>query len=209
LFRLVGTNMGGIPLSQLAMPQAAADAGAMTLADVVGVQAPYPQRVLADAKKKYQFLNQYNPLVSVGSGDGYAETWPADEEGDSSYPRPKDFPIGRVGVQIFKPDHFGADDLAAEFLHIDPYANQTRDQLLKSMTPDQIGRLKSSSKDYSYTMQRGEGDQRATQNAIDSALRGYTTGQWPVDANQAMGYTPQQVQMLESLKSYMATGKRK
>jgi hypothetical protein len=167
----------------------------------------YPDVTLRDAVKQYPFIDQYNPLISVGSGEGYAETWPADEAGDASYPRPKEFPMGRVGVQVFKPEKFTASDLAAEFLHVDPKANAARDALRKSMTPEQLQRLKRESADYSESIRMGQPEDRAVQNAIDSALRGYTTDQWPKEANEKMGYSAKQRQILDGLKRYMVTGK--
>lgn len=196
--------------------QARRDAALQALRDGTGspaaapVQQPdYRQSILADATKQYPFISQYNPIVTVGQGnDAYAETWAADEPGDQSYPRPKDIPLGRFGVQVFKPEAFRPADLAAEFLHVDPIANETRDRLLKSMTPAQIQKLKQASNDYAESIKLKLGEQRAIQNAVDSALRGYTTGQWPDEANAQMQYTPAQKQMLDGLRGYMTTGQR-
>lgn len=165
--------------------------------------------LLKDAEKTYPFIKQYSPLLSLGRGDGYAETWPATEEGDPSYPRPAEFPIGRTGVQVFRPDAFGPSDLAAEFLHVDPLANQTRSQLLQSLTAQQLDQLKRSSADYTETIRMGEPESKALSNAADSAMRGYTVGQWPAEANAAMGYSPDQKAMLDALKSYMTYGRPK
>ena len=156
----------------------------------------------------YPFIQQYNPLVSVGAGEGYAETWPQNEPGAPDVPRPKEFPMSRAGVQVFRPNDFGPHDLAAEFLHIDPFANETRDRLRASMTPAQIENLKNSAGDYHATLKSGGSEDRAIQNSIDSALRGYTVGQWPAEANASMGYNSDQLGMLDALKNYMQTGKR-
>ena len=37
-------------------------------------------------------------------------------------------------------------------------------------------------------------------------MRGYTVGQWPEEINKALAYSPQQLKVLDSLKSYMSTG---
>jgi hypothetical protein len=171
---------------------------------------PYIASLIAKATKDYPFINQHNPFVFMGNDPtrDYAETWPSDEEGTPDRPRPKELPAGRVGVQVFRPNDFGPNDLAAEFLHIDPVANETRASLRASLTPAQIERLKYTSRDYQSTLDRGENEDRAIQNAIDSALRGYTVGQWPAEANTAMGYSPQQLHLLENLKRYMRTGKK-
>lgn len=162
--------------------------------------------LLQAASSRYPFLTKYKPLVSYGSGEGYAETWPIGEEGDEKYKRPQEFPLDRVGVQVFKPDKFGPSDLAAEFLHVDPRANEARSMLLSSLTPQQIIALKRNSGDYAESIRMGLPENRALQNAVDSALRGYTIGQWPEEANRSMGYTPSQMQVLNNLKSYMETG---
>ena len=168
---------------------------------------PYATRLLADATARYPFVKFHNPMVTIGTGqDDYAETWPTGETGDKQYPRPANFPIDRIGIQVFRPQAFGANDLAAEMLHIDPYANSTRDMLMRSLTPGQVATLKKQSGDYRQSVDMGLGEDKAMSNAIDSAMRGYTVGQWPQSANDAMQYNPQQRQMLDSLKSYMTTG---
>ena len=171
---------------------------------------PYISSLISRAAKEYPFITQHNPFVFMGNDPSrdYAETWPADEEGTPDRPRPKELPAGRIGVQVFRPTDFGPSDLAAEFLHVDPVANETRTSLRASLTPAQIEQLKHASRDYQSTIDRGESEDRAVQNATDSALRGYTVGQWPAEANASMGYSPAQLQMLENLKRYMRTGKK-
>jgi hypothetical protein len=171
---------------------------------------PYIAALLAKATKDYPFITQHNPLVFMGSDPSrdYAETWPSDEEGTPDRPRPRNLPVGRVGIQVFRPNDFSASDMAAELLHVDPVANTTREGMLKLLTPQQIERLKANSLDYKSTIDRGESKQRALQNAMDSALRGYAMNQWPEEANQSMGYTPEQRKMLDILRAYVTTGRR-
>ena len=167
--------------------------------------------LLSDAEKRYPFIKQYNPVVTMspnqGGGD-YAETWFQGDTGDKSRPRPSAIPLNRVGIEVYRPDQFGATDLAAEFLHVDPFANQTRRALLQSLSPQQINTLKHAAGDYADTLKYGGTHQKALENAVDSAMRGYTVGQWPDSANAEMKYTPQQLQMLNALRDYMQTGKR-
>lgn len=180
---------------------------AASVLPAVSGQNDYSARLLDDAGKAYPFIKQYSPVVSVGKGEGYAETWAADEPGDKDYPRPAEFPMGKVGVQVFRPNDFKPADLAAEFLHVDPKAKAARETLLKSMSSDQIERLKSQSADYKESRRMGQSEDRALQNAVDSAMRGYTTGQWPKEANDRMAYTDKQRKVLDDLKTYMVTGK--
>lgn len=170
-------------------------------------EADYLTKLLSDAAEQYPFVKQHNPVVVMGQRDGdYAETWWKGDEGDSQYPRPQDIPMDRVGVEVFKPNAFGPSDLAAEMLHVDPIANGTRQQLLNSLSPQQIATLKRASADYKQSIDMGMPEDKAMNNAVDSAMRGYTVGQWPQSANDQMGYTPQQQRQLDSLKSYMTTG---
>ena len=167
----------------------------------------YPTDLLNEAIKSYPFVKQHNPAVVLGTGQGYAETYPVGETGrplaGGGFSRPGTLPIDRVGIEIYKPDQFSAKDLAAEMLHVDPMANKTRDGLIKSWTPEQLNALKEHALDYQATLDEGRPEQDAIQNATDSALRGYTVGQWPEEVNQALAYTPEQLQMLNALKSYM------
>ena len=193
------------PTINAMVPPDAAAAAAAAAAD----ENPYITALLAKASKDYPFILQHNPMVFMGNDPSrdYAETWPSTEEGTKKRPRPSNLPMGRVGVQVFRPNEFGASDMAAELLHVDPVANATREGLLKMLTPQQIAKLKTSARDYQSTLDRGESEQRAIQNAMDSALRGYAMNQWPEEANQAMGYTPEQRRMLDTLRNYVTTGK--
>ena len=171
--------------------------------------ADYATDLLAQATQEYPFVAKHNPVVVVNPMEdkGYAETYPIGETGK---PLPggvmdKHFalPSNRVGVEIFKPDEFNHHALAAEMLHIDPVANQARNALLKTWTPSQIETLKHHALDYDATIKEGRSHADALQNATDSALRGYTVGQWPEEVNKELAYSPKQLKVLESLKTYM------
>ena len=164
------------------------------------------------ALKEYPFIAQHNPIVETGVGQGYAETWPTGETGApdeyGNPTRPKAFPSKRVGVQIFRPNEFTHHDLAGEMLHVDPYANDTRTKLIKSLSPEQIKSLQDQALDYQATIDEGRPHEDALRNATDAAMRGYVLGQWPQEVNQSMGYNAPQRALLESLKNYTKTGKR-
>ena len=165
---------------------------------------PYIESLLKKAAKDYPFIQQHNPAVIMGTGQGYAETWPVNETGAPEALRPTTLPIDRLGIEVRRPDAFTHHDLAGEVLHIDPFANETRDKLLKSWSPKQLEALKQQSRDYQATLDEGgrtEAD--ALQNATDSAMRGAVLQQWPVESNKAMMYSPDQQQMLQQLTDYM------
>ena len=171
--------------------------------------ADYATDLLAQATQEYPFVAKHNPMVVVNPMEnrGYAETYPIGETGK---PLPggvidKHFalPINKVGVEIFKPEQFSHHDLAAEILHIDPMANKAREALIKTWTPNQLKTLKEHALDYQATLDEGRPEADAIKNATDSALRGYTVKQWPEEINQKLAYSPKQLKVLESLKTYM------
>ena len=173
--------------------------------------ADYASDLLAKATQDYPFVARHNPMVVVNPAEdrGFAETYPVGETGaplpNGGFNKNSALPIDRVGVEVFKPDQFNHHDLAAEMLHIDPMANQTREALVKSWTPDQLKTLKEHALDYQATLDEGRPEEDAIQNATDSALRGYTVGQWPEEINKALAYSPEQLKSLDALKSYMTT----
>jgi len=163
----------------------------------------YSQELLSKATEKYPFVAWNNPLVSVGKGQGYAETFPPGEIGAPDAPRPQAMPLGQTGVEVYRPSQFTPEDIAAEMLHVDRYANQVRDYLRQSITPEQMAKIKAESLDYQESINQGLGEDRAIQNAIDAALRGYAVGQWPTHVNESIGYTPEQKTQLDALVNYM------
>ena len=170
------------------------------------------QALLNQATKEYPFIAQHNPILRHGAGEGYLETWPAGEGGAPDAmgkdTRPKHFPLSRHGIEIRRPKDITYHDIAGEVLHVDPYANTVRDNLIKLFTPDQLNTLKANAEDYKVSIDQGQSEDYAIRNAADSALRGYTFGQWPEEVNQQMQYNPIQKGLLESLKNYMKTGKK-
>ena len=172
----------------------------------------YASDLLAKAQQEYPFIGMNQPVVKVAQGEGYAETWPRGETGAPDAmgrdTRPYDFPMNQLGVTVHQPDKFTSADLAGEVLHVDPYANIVRDKLMQTMTPQQWGTLKNEALDYNESIRQGLSEQRAKENTIDSALRGYAVNQWPESVNQQLNYSPTQLELLNSLKTYMKTGKR-
>ena len=173
--------------------------------------ADYVKDLLGQATQTYPFVAKHNPMVVVNPMEdkGFAETYPIGETGapldGGGYSKHKSLPIDRVGVEVFKPDQFTHHDLAAEMLHIDPMANETREALIKTWSPKQLKTLKEHALDYQATLDEGRPEADAIKNATDSALRGYTVGQWPEEINKALTYNPNQLKLLNALKSYMTT----
>lgn len=170
----------------------------------------YIPSLMQQAMQEYPFVAKYNPNVVLGQGQGYAETYPVGETGrplgGGKFSRPSTLPIDQVGIEIYRPKDFTARDLAGELLHIDPYANKIRDELIKTWTPEQIKALQQHALDFDATLAEGRPVQDAIKNATDSALRGYAVGQWSPEVDKALKYTPKQMQLLNNLKTYIKTG---
>lgn len=173
-----------------------------TFAKGGSVEAPDYRGLRAEAESKYPFVRWHDPLVVPGEGENYAETWPAGEEGAPGAPRPKSLPLDRVGVEVRRPE-FDADGLAAEMLHVDPFAVGTRKALDASLSSAQNKYLHRQALDYNHKDVSWE---QAQNNAIDSAMRGYVFGQWPAEANAGMAYNPRQQALLDALKAYTVKG---
>jgi hypothetical protein len=196
-----------------AMYQAAPTSGGLKINSLGenSMANPYVKTLLARAIKEYPFIATHNPIVTVGSGEGFAETWPAGETGApdkaGNPTRPKMFPMDKTGIEVYKPNNFTFHDLAGELLHIDPRAAKVRDYLLKTYRPDQWDKLKRHALDYDESIKRGMKEDWAKQNAIDSAIRGYVVRQWPEEIDRDLSYSEDQKEMLEALKKYIKTGK--
>lgn len=169
----------------------------------------YIQGLVNGAAKDYPFIARHNPVVVLGKGEGYAETYPVGETGrplgNGKFSRPDSLPRDKVGIEVYQPTKFTAKDLAAELLHVDPVANATREKLAASLTPKQLKVLKQEALDYEATIKEGRSEKDAIKNATDSAMRGYVVNQWPDDVNARMGYSEGQTKLLENLKTYMQT----
>ena len=174
------------------------------------IQQPEPE-IAAQAKSKYGFLAKHNvkTLVNPKKGEGYAETWPADEEGSPDWKRPEQLPMGTHGVEIKDPANFSPDDYAAEvFSHVDKTGIQAAKDLLGSMNKEQIEAMKGSANDYSMSKDMGMSEEDSLRNASMAVLRGYVFGQWPKEAIDELGFNAQQKQILEKAKKYAKTGKK-
>jgi hypothetical protein len=180
-----------------------------------GVMAQYEddykiQEALKQAKEQYKFIpNDVVATVNKQSGDRILEAWSPEEEGYVGGARPKEIPLGKIGLEIYNPDKVSAEDIAADVLHHDKFANEVRDKMTATIkdNPEQLAKLKESSLDYQNSLDAGMSKDQALKNAVDSAMRGYVVGQWSEKDNAEMGYSDKQQGLLDNLKSYMVTGK--
>ena len=169
----------------------------------------YLNSLYQQAVAEYPFIAAHAPVLTMGQGEGYAETYPIGETGaplfGGGFSRPAALPINKLGIEVYKPDEFTYKDLAGEVLHGDPVANQVREQLLSSLTPEQLDKLKFHALDYEQSLKLGMPEELALRNLADSALRGYVLNQFPEEVNKDIGYTEKQKELLKGLEDYMKT----
>ena len=169
----------------------------------------YLSNLYQQAVAEYPFIADHAPSLTIGQGEGYAETYPIGETGvplgNNMFSRPDALPINKLGIEVYKPNEFTYKDLAGEVLHGDPVANETRQKLLESLSPEQLDKLKYHALDYEQSVKLGMPEELALRNLGDSALRGYVLNQFPEDVNKDIGYTKEQKELFKSLEDYMKT----
>jgi hypothetical protein len=177
------------------------------------IKADQGGKLFEAAQKEYPYLAgkdiayKYSPQ----QGRGFLEFYDPQETGSPEYPRPKELPLGKVGIEVFDPKTKPIDILADYVSHYgveqDPYLVQQYQQFAGSMSPEQRQRLQ---QQYQYYQQHPEyKEQRPYQewekaSGMPGYFRGYTFNQW--DNPQEM-YTPQQIQMLDQVRKYLGVVK--
>lgn len=163
--------------------------------------------VFDEAKRQYPILGSLGLAYknNPGGGQGYLEFWPGEETGTPERPRPKEFPMGQAGVEVFnqstRPIDIMGDVASHHLINQDPYVKQHYQQFEQSLTPQQQGRL---TKQYLYA-KANEGEQRPYQqwyrmSGLPAYFRGYAFQQW--DRPEEM-YTPQQMQRFDKMMEYL------
>jgi hypothetical protein len=160
------------------------------------------------AKKEFPILSKHdiafkdNTLVK---GPGFLEFWPSDETGTPESPRPKEFPMGKPGVEIRDPKTRTLDilgDVTSHYLiHKDPVVKQHYKEFEASMTPDQRSIMQ---EQYRYAKQNF-GETRPynvwyEHAGLPAYFRGYAFDQWQ---NAEKMYTPEQLKKLDELIKYL------
>lgn len=165
--------------------------------------------LLEAARKEYPILNQYDIgyKYSPKQDSGYLEFFPADEPGSPERPRPKEFPMGKIGVEVYDPKTRPIDmlgDITSHYLiYEDPQVKQYYDQFQNSLNLGQYDRLRNQ---YQFA-QQNYGEQRPYEQWYESTglpgyFRGYAFQQWPEDFNET-AYTPQQRAMFDQMMEYL------
>lgn len=166
--------------------------------------APITDPMLASARAKYPFIGSDVVAIPKTGGGFGSEGWPAGETGDSNYPRPKQIPLNSPGIE-YDPNG-NIDDLAGEVLHTDKFANDMRDQLAKTFSPDQINYLSHEALDYGAGTDTPQDVK--LRNGTDSFIRGALLNQWPAKSVTRMNLSDEQQTLIDNLKKYMLTGQK-
>lgn len=171
------------------------------------------QNLMGDTSLFDEAVRQY-PIIgkqglaykySPGGGPGVLEFWPGEETGTPEYQRPKEFPMGQAGVEVFNPKTRPIDilgDVASHHLiNTDPVIKQHYEQFQQSLTPQQQARL---TQQYLYA-KKNDGEKRpypvwAERSGLPAYFRGYAFQQW--DRPEEL-YTPAQMQQFDKMMQYL------
>lgn len=166
-----------------------------------------PIDLMAQAMTQFPILQnldlQYK--LSPGARQGFLEFWPEQEIGSPDYPRPKEFPIGKVGVEVYdqktRPIDIMGDVASHHLVKTDPRMKEFYGTFEKSLTADQKAHLM---KQYQHAKVE-EGEMRPYSQWYDASglpgyFRGYAFNQW--DRPDEM-YSKDQLQMFDTMMNYL------
>lgn len=173
------------------------------------IKADQGSKLFERAQQEYPYLAgkdiayKYSPQ----QGRGFLEFYDPQETGSPEYPRPKELPLGKIGIEVFDPKTRPIDILADYVSHYgvekDPHLIERYQQFVGSISPEQRQRLR---EQYQYYQQHPEyKEQRPYEeweriSGLPGYFRGYTFNQW--DNPQEM-YTPEQLQILNQVRQYL------
>ena len=169
-----------------------------------------PETLMQQAQSEFPILKNVNPLFKYNpsGGQGFLEFWPGKEIGSTEHPRPKEFPLGQIGVEVYDPKTRPIDimgDIASHHLvETDPRMKGYYKQFQESLTPDQRGDLQ---RQYKHA-QENFGEKRPyaqweQASGLPGYFRGYPFQQW----EDSDIYTPDQITMFQEMMSYLRGGK--
>lgn len=173
------------------------------------IQSDQGNKLFEKAQQEYPYLANKNIAYkySPNKGRGFLEFYDPEEIGSPEFPRPKELPLGKIGIEVFDPKTRPIDILADYVSHYgveqDPFLVERYKQFASSMTPEQRQRLQ---EQYKYYQQHPEyREQRPYEewekiSGLPGYFRGYTFNQWE---NPQELYTQQQLQMLDEVRRYL------
>ncbi len=173
------------------------------------IQSDQGNKLFEKAQQEYPYLANKNIAYkySPNKGRGFLEFYDPEEIGSPEFPRPKELPLGKIGIEVFDPKTRPIDILADYVSHYgveqDPFLVERYKKFASSMTPEQRQRLQ---EQYKYYQQHPEyREQRPYEewekiSGLPGYFRGYTFNQWE---NPQELYTQQQLQMLDEVRRYL------
>jgi len=167
------------------------------------------KKLFEEAQEKYPYLKDKNIYYTYSpyKGRGMLEFFPPQEPGSPEFPRPQEFPLSGVGIEVYDPKTRPIDILADYVSHYgvenDPYLIERYRQFANSLNQNQKNRLQSQYRHYQNHPQYNE--QRPFEewervSGIPGYFRGYTFNQWE---NPEELYTQQQIQLLDEVRKYL------
>ncbi len=159
--------------------------------------------VISQAKYLYPVLTQHDIAYkrTPAKDRGFLEFWPGEEIGTPERPRPKEFPAGKLGIEIFdertRPIDILGDVVSHHLVKTDPDLKRTYRVFEESLTEEQKERLK---QQYQHAKTE-EGEKRPYEEwykttGLPSYFRGYPFQQWE---NAGDLYTERQRRMLDHM----------
>lgn len=149
------------------------------------------------AGKPVDFLYTPNPNADV-----YLETYGRTETGPPDAPRPKELPLGRYGIQVFKPNTRPIDILGDYVSHGGVNDDPVLAKLyadFKSATPDAV--MKERYKEHQSFGEKRPYSKWLEMTGYPELFRGYTFDQFGPDS--ARMYSPAQLKVLNQVKQYV------
>ena len=178
-------------LAPMALNALQSNAAPLSVFDRAIQEYPY----LAD--KNINFISTPNPKESRK-----LEYYAPDEPGSPQYPRPKELPMGSVGLQVFsnkvKPMDVVADYVSHYAVKNDPKLKEIYDQFETSLDPELLKQR------YDYHKKKfGEKrsfDQWKDMTGVPELFRGYTFKQWD---NPETMFTPAQIELMNQARGHV------
>lgn len=164
---------------------------------------------IATARLRYPILNTLDMKYSKNYQPSYKpvdrklEYWSKDEIGSKEYPRPKDLPIGTLGIELLhqstRPIDILGDVVSHHLVKTDPKFKQYYTQFESSLTPTQKEMLQQK---YEYAKQnfneKRPYEKWSSMEGLPDMFRGYAFEQWE---NAEQYYTPAQMRMFDKMTS--------
>ena len=149
-----------------------------------------------------------NYKATIYENRGFLETWRPDETGTAEFPRPKEFPMGQWGIEVYREDvtpEAVAGDVASHILNeTNPDVKEMYRNFISSLTENQQKILQGQYKWH----QDNEGETRSLEDwkrytGLPGYFRADAFNQWGDDA--ATMYTEGQRQGSQQLRQWMKT----